>query len=401
MNSENLAVHFGAGNIGRGFLAQLYTESGLRVLFVDVVDAVVNALHERSTYPLDIVETGRTTRLWIRPIDAVHASRAEDVAEALARADIASTAVGAAVLPRLAGTIARGIARRSAARPEHPLNIILCENLHDAAGLLRPLILERLEGDARRWAEQNTGFVNASIGRMVPVMTEEQKAEDPLLVRVEPYCELPVDADALVHPCPEIRHMKPISGFMAYVERKLYVHNLSHAAVAYLGWFRRHHYIWQAVEDPVIAAPARAAALESCRALARRHGLPMSDLEAHVEDLFQRYRNRALGDTVERVARDPARKLGRDDRIIGAARQCLDAGIPPDHIALVAAAAARYRNPEDPSACRVRDMMEQGGLSAVLTHISGLLPDDPLMPLVQAADRTLTGLFPAPRGPAF
>jgi len=401
MNTQKLAVHFGAGNIGRGFLAQLYTESGFRVLFVDIVDAVVNALHDRGTYPLDIVETAGTTRLWIKPVDALHASRTDAVAVAMAQADIASTAVGAAVLPRLASTIARGIEKRTKIRPESPLNIILCENIHDAAGLLRPLVLEQLEGDSRRWAEKNIGFINASIGRMVPVMTDEQKAEDPLLVRVEPYCELPVDADALVPPFPEIRHMKPISGFMAYVERKLYVHNLSHAATAYLGWFHRHHFIWQAAEDPAVAQLARAAALESCQALVRRRGLSMQDLEAHVEDLFARYRNRALGDTVERVARDPVRKLGPEDRIIGAARQCLEADITPQHIAIVAAAAARYRNPEDPAACRIQEIMERKGLTGVLTEISGLPPADPLIPLIQAADNILTDCFPDPGGPAF
>ncbi|HPO31290.1 MAG TPA: mannitol-1-phosphate 5-dehydrogenase, partial [Candidatus Hydrogenedentes bacterium] len=133
MTTEKLAVHFGAGNIGRGFLAQLYTESGFRVLFVDVLDTVVNALHERGVYPLDIVETDATTRLWIQPVDALHASRADAVTDVLVQADVASTAVGASVLPRLAATLARGIEKRAHLRSGDPLNIILCENLHDAA----------------------------------------------------------------------------------------------------------------------------------------------------------------------------------------------------------------------------------------------------------------------------
>jgi len=395
MTTKKLAVHFGAGNIGRGFLAQLYTESGFRVLFVDVLDTVVNALHERGVYPLDIVETDATTRLWIQPVDALHASRADAVADVLVQADVASTAVGAAVLPRLAATLARGIEKRAHLRSGDPLNIILCENLHDAAALLRPLVLEQLQDRARAWAEHHVGFINASIGRMVPVMTDAQKAEDPLLVRVEPYCELPIDADAIVSPFPEIRHVKPIPGFMAYVERKLYVHNLSHAATAYLGWLREHHFIWQAVEDPEVARVAQIAAMESCRALARRRGLSLPDLEVHVKDLFQRYRNRALGDTVERVARDPVRKLGPEDRIIGAARQCVEAGIAPEHIAMVAVAATRYRNPGDASACRIQDIMSHKGLSGVLTEIAGLSPGDELFSVILAADQAFSARFPA------
>ncbi len=401
MNTEKTAVHFGAGNIGRGFLAQLYTESGLKVLFVDVLDHIIEALHSRGCYPLDIVETDRTTRIQIRPVDAIHAGNMEAVADALAGADIASTAVGANVLTRLAGSIARGIERRRIVRPDTPLNFILCENLHDAADLLKPLVHAHLDESAKAWAETHIGFVNASIGRMVPIMTDEQKAEDPLLVRVEPYCELPVDADALISPYPEIKHMKPIARFISYVERKLYVHNLSHAATAYLGWFHQHRYIWQAAEDPVVVRIARAAAMESCQALFRKYGMPLPELEAHVNDLFQRYRNRALGDTVERVARDPIRKLGPEDRIIGAARMCLEAGITPENIAMVAVAASLYRNPDDPAACQIQNIMQEKGPHAVFTEISGVQPSEPLYPLLQCAHEALTTTFPAASAAGF
>jgi mannitol-1-phosphate 5-dehydrogenase len=371
------AVHFGAGNIGRGFLGQLYFESGFRTVFVDVVEPVVDALHARGAYPIDIVEE-QTERILVGHVDAVNGSDLEAVAEALAGADIASTAVGVNALPYIVPALAKGIALRLE-RGGGPLDIIVCENLIHAGSFLREKLRAQLPENHHTALDAQIGFVEASIGRMVPVMTEAQRAEDPLLVCVEPYCELPVAKDAFRGPIPEIAHLKPISNFDAYVERKLFVHNLSHAATAYLGKLRGHEYIWQAIRDEKVRELVAAATAESCEALARRRGLDRHDLETHRLDLERRYHNKALADQVERVARDPVRKLGPEDRIVGAARQCVAAGVDPRYIALIAAAAVHYETPGDPGAVRVRDLYRGGGIAAVLKEISQIDAGSPIV----------------------
>jgi mannitol-1-phosphate 5-dehydrogenase len=374
------AVHFGAGNIGRGFLGQLYFESGYDTTFVDVVEEVVSALHARRGYPLRIVEETETT-LQIGRVDAVNGNDLDAVARALAEADIASTAVGVNVLPHIAGAIARGIERRFSA-PNPPLNIIVCENLIHAGSYLREQVRAHLAPHLHAALDEKVGFVEASIGRMVPVMTNAQKAEDSLLVCVEPYCELPVDANGFKGPVPEIAHMKALPNFGAYVERKLFVHNLSHAATAYLGYLRGHEFIWQAIRDDQVRAAVDAATAESCRALAHKHGLDKAGLDAHRADLIRRYHNRALGDQVARVARDPMRKLGPNDRLIGAARMCLDQGMDPEHIAYVAAAALRYDAADDPSAQNIQSIRKERGIDGILREICQVGPDSRLAALI-------------------
>ncbi len=382
-----LAVHFGAGNIGRGFLGQLYFESGYRTVFVDVVDAVVDGLKSRKSYPIEIVEE-RVERILVERVDAVNGREVDAVAEVLAGAEIASTAVGVNVLPHIAPALAAGLALRFE-RGAPPLNIIVCENLLHAGPFLREKVRQHLDPKWHTALDGQTGFVEASIGRMVPVMTEEQKARDPLLVCVEPYCELPVDGPAFRGGVPKIAHMKALDNFGAYVERKLFVHNLSHAATAYLGWLRGHEYIWQAVRDEKVRGLVAAATIESCDALAKRRGLDRAGLEEHRLDLVRRYHNKALADQIGRVGRDPVRKLGPEDRIVGAARQCLEAGVPPKHIAVVAAAAMRYDDPDDPGARRVQNLKKDGGIPAVLSEICGIGPESPLYELVLAGDQQL------------
>ncbi len=377
-----VAVHFGAGKIGRGFLGQLYHESGYAITFVDVMAEVVEALNARGAYPVRLVDE-QVKELTVTNVSAVDGRDGDAVAEALAGADIASTAVGVRALPHLARPVAGGIVRRFEQANALPLNIIVCENLVGAAGQFRAMVAEHLPGKQQDLLETRVGFVDASIGRMVPDLVSEN--EDPLLVCVEPYCELPVNGEAFRGAIPEIAHMKAITNFDSYVEQKLFVHNMSHAATAYLGHLRGHAYIWQAIEDPAVAEVVAGAAEESCRALAAKHGRDLEELRAHYRDLMRRYRNRALGDPVSRVGGDPLRKLGPKDRLTGALRCCVEQHVEAPHIALAIAAALEYRAPEDAGAVELQRMRAATGVEGVLREVCGLAPDSPEARQVRAA----------------
>jgi mannitol-1-phosphate 5-dehydrogenase len=230
--------------------------------------------------------------------------------------------------------------------------------------------------------DAKVGFVEASIGRMVPVMTAEQKAEDPLLVCVEPYCDLPVDAEGFKGPIPPLEHMTPRKNFKAYVERKLFVHNAGHATTAYLGYLRGHEYTWQAIQDDAVRREADAAMGETCAGLVLKYGLDAAALDDHWADLKMRFANKALGDRVDRVAKDPVRKLGPNDRLIGAARMCLLQGVEPRHVAFAAAAAIRYDHPDDPAACAVQAVYDEKGLQGVLAEFCKVEWGTPLAGLI-------------------
>ncbi len=376
------AVQFGAGNIGRGFLGQLFFESGYETTFVDVVPEVIDGLNARHAYPLRIVEETSETRI-IGGASGVYAQDLDAVARAVAEADFAATAVGVPVLPKVAPAIAAGLARRFENPQAAPLNFIVCENMLDAGPYLRGQVRAALDARFHAVLEEKVGFVEASIGRMVPVMTAAQRAEDPLLVCVEPYCELPVDANGFKGPIPPLNHMKPYANFGAYVERKLFVHNAGHAATAYLGYLRGHEYIWQAIADPQVRAAVDAAIAETRAGLVAKHGLDAKALEDHWADLVHRFQNKALGDQIARVAKDPVRKLGPRDRLVGSAQMCLAQGIAPKGVAFAAAAAICYDHPDDSAAGVVRDLYKTKGVRGVLTEVGQVAEDSPLITLVE------------------
>src|SRR5205823_2998843 len=129
------------------------------------------------------------------------------------------------------------------------------------------------------------GFVETVVSRMVPELSPEERAADPLLVVVEDYDRLPADAAAFRGPVPHVPGLEPVERFPGYFERKLYTHNLGHAVAAYLGYLAGHTYIHEAVADPDIAARVRGAMAEAGVALVARWGFPEEEQRAHAEEL--------------------------------------------------------------------------------------------------------------------
>ena len=382
------AVQFGAGNIGRGFLGQLFFQSGYEIVFIDVNEELVRELNRRRSYPIRIIGD-KPCEITVRGVRAINGTDTGAVAQELASSDIAATSVGVKFLSELAEPVARGLDARFQVPNSPPLNIIVCENMVNAAALLKRKVAEKLNAAHSELLESKVGFVDASIGRMVPLMTEEQRKANPLLMMVEEYCELPVDKAAFKGPIPPITNLKPYDNFQAYVERKLYIHNTGHAIAAYLGHLRGYAFIWEAIGDPDVRERVKAALDESKEALIRRYGLNRSDLDDHISDLLRRFANVALGDTIFRVARDPVRKLGKEDRLVGAAQAAFATGITPVHIASGIAAAIHYDEPNDPEAVTLKQMREGDGIEAVLSKICQISSSDPLHTIVLGANETL------------
>jgi mannitol-1-phosphate 5-dehydrogenase len=382
------AVQFGAGNIGRGFLGQLLYESGYETTFVDVQQDLIDEVNRRGEYPVRIVGEN-TYDVIVRNVRAVHAADQDAVNAAVAQADIGGTAVGVPVLPKVAPGIAKGLDARFAQTNAPPIDFILAENLIGGGPFVRDLVREYVSGRTDEVLDAKVGFVEASIGRMVPEMTEATRAEDPLLICVEPYAELPVDAKGFRGRVPDVKNLLAKDNFGAYVERKLFVHNMSHAATAYLGYLRGHEYIWQAVEDPAVREKVLAALEETTEGLNKKWGVAKEELMEHGHDLLSRYANKGLGDQVSRVGKDPVRKLGPKDRLIGSAKMCHEQGVTPEYVALVAAAGMHFNPEGDPTARTVQEAHEQGGAAAVLRAVCEVDPESELGQLIQAGEQRL------------
>ena len=371
------AVMYGGGNIGRGFIGATLSQSGYAVTFVDVAAPVVQALQEKNTYPVRYVSNDGHEDVWIQNVTAVDGNDTEAVADVIAKCDIMATAVGVRVLPWIVPNIVAGLRKRWA-EDRGALNIIICENLMNANHVLEGMLKEKLTEEECALFDRTVGLVEASIGRMVPVQTEEMKDGNPLRVCVEKYGFLPVDQDAFKGEIPEITNLVPYSPFDFYLKRKLYIHNMGHATCAYLGDILGLDYIYESIDRADVYILVKNAMLESAQALAAQYQAPIKPLMDHIDDLLNRFTNSALGDTCQRVGGDPARKLSPEDRLVGAGKLALQQGIAPCHIAVGAAAGVRRYLAENGKDQSMDNALE------VLVQVSGLSGEEKLTQMILA-----------------
>lgn len=341
------AIMYGAGNIGRGFIGQRFFLSGFNTTFIDVNPAVVDALNAAHKYPIYVTHGTEYVVEWVEKVDAVNGRDNEAVVNAIASADIMATALGVNILPIVAPLIARAIEQRKA-KNAAPMNILICENLIGSNRYLHGELLKHLSPDCLDYFEANIGLVCVSVGRTVPPTPAEILAENPLAVCAEPYSELPCDLEGfrpVGAPLPKIAGLVAFSPFEYFIQRKLLIHNMGHALMAYYAYQKGYHYIFEAATDGEIKYVLTRALIESARALAKEHGASLDDTMQFVEDLMVRFENKLLVDSLTRVGRDPKRKLSANDRLVGAFKLVRKQGGVPAHIAIGVAAGCSMTSP--------------------------------------------------------
>jgi mannitol-1-phosphate 5-dehydrogenase len=378
LGANKTVVMFGAGCVGRGFLGQLLSESGYALTFVEIDELLIEALNARRAYTLRLVENDWSEDLVIPAARTLYSRADETLVTALAETSLVTTAVGVRSLPDIAPIIATGIVRRAECNVAAPLNVLICENMQDASTTFRGMVMAHVPTSLHAYADAYVGFVDVVIGRTIPKPTPEMRATDCSFIIADAYKKLPVNRRRFIGSLPEIVGLIPTDNFTAYIERKLYLHNCGHAILSYLGYRRGHQFSYQALADPAIHAVLERAFAEVRAGFLAVYGMDAAELDDYIAELFKNFANRALADTVVRLARDPLRKLGPKERLVGAARLVEKAGVMPEALSVVIAAAYRYDDASDPLAVELQRRIAAEGIEAVMADVSDIQADEPL-----------------------
>ncbi|KRC46717.1 mannitol-1-phosphate 5-dehydrogenase [Leifsonia sp. Root227] len=373
------AVHFGAGNIGRGFVGLLLHEAGYEVVFADVNAELIDALAAADSYRVhEVGETSKTTVVdGFRAINSAQ-DEAALIAE-IATADIVTTAVGPRILRFVAPVIAAGLAARADDAPR--LAVLACENAIGATDLLAAELFDGLPDDETRDAlAAKAIFANTAVDRIVP-------AQDPdagIDVTVEAFYEWVVDRSPFAGAEPSIPGAHFVDSLAPYIERKLFTVNTGHATVAYTGFLAGATTISEAIAIPSVRSAAEAALAETSAALVAKHGLDPADLAAYRAKILDRFTNPYLVDEVTRVGREPLRKLGRNDRFIGPAADYVQyTGGIPEALLTAVGAALRFDVPDDTQSVELQQLLREATAEDIVTEITGVAEGEPLFaPLV-------------------
>lgn len=373
-------VLFGAGKIGRSFIGQLFSKGGYEVVFIDIFDSVIDALNEKHSYNVVIKQNDGDYIISVENVRGVLGTDTESVIAEVASADILAVSVGQRGLKAIMPNLAKALEKRlSSGGIEMPLDIILAENLRDAAEFVREELKQYLKPEFP--LEDFVGLVETSIGKMVPIMTDADSKNDPLLVFAEKYNNLIVDGKAFKSGVPKIDGLSPKDNMKAWVDRKLFIHNLGHATTAYIGYLENKNnvYLWQALENEETYSLVRDTMMQSANILLKMYPdeFTLEHLVEHIEDLLERFKNKALGDTIYRVGCDLKRKLSKDDRLTGAILKGWELYQTYDKILFALICGFYFRATDSkgemfPGDVEFADFFKEYGMEATLNELCGI-----------------------------
>ncbi len=367
-------LQFGAGNIGRSFIGQLFSAAGYEVVFADVDERLITALNKKREYTV-AVRDNESYDISVKNVRAIYSTDHDSLSREMAEADICATAVGAAVLPRLFPVIAKAILARNG----KPIDIILCENLREAAAITREGL--RKSFPVEYPLDRSVGLVETSIGKMVPIVPESVRAKDPLTVYAEAYNSLILDNKGFLNGVPAVPGLAPKDNMKAWVDRKAFIHNLGHAALAYFAYESAPNmvYTWEAVADKKNRQHTREVMLQAGDLLIKTYPIEFNteNIGEHIDNLISRFANKALGDTLQRVGCDLKRKLGPEDRVVGALKACYSANLPYNHIVEVLVAGFNFTKPDLDGTVHKADMelinrIKRECFKTILHEVTGL-----------------------------
>lgn len=351
------AIVIGPGRIGCGFAGQVLRASGYELTFVGR-GAIVAGLARAGAYRVRLTDGRHSRDVEVPGVRALDVSDAEAVSAAIAEADLVAVSVGPRNLTGVAPVLAAGLLRRTT-----PVNVIAFENCADPGGCLR----EAVAGLAPSLRSAGHGFSGALVSRIVTRRMGNPEAGEPLVFLGDPPGSFIVHGPSMCAPLPGIEGMQVVTDYGAWLMKKLYTFSAGHASAAYLGALKGYHYVHSAIRDPEIRAAVLAAMEEGQRGLLQRYGPELAGGRAELEEIVARFENAELDDPVSRVGRDPLRKLGPEDRLLGAAKLAAEAGVQPRRLALVAAAAMCFLCSENSSA-------SAAGADASVRSMAGLDP---------------------------
>ena len=371
------AVHFGAGNIGRGFVGLLLHEAGYEIVFADVAAELIDSLAAAESYTVHEVGQEGQDKV-VTGFSALNSgSQQAEVIEQIATADLVTTAVGPHILKFVAPAIAQALAQRPAQLA--PLHVMACENAINATDILQQEIQGAWEGTEQELASRAI-FANTAVDRIVPAQAPGQNLD----VTVETFYEWVIDRTPFNGDEPAIPGATFVDELLPYIERKLFTVNTGHASAAYFGAAAGIEKISDAMANEQISQKVNAVLQETKSLLVTKHGLDPVAQEAYVQKILTRFTNPHLPDTVGRVGRAPMRKLSRHERFIGPAADLAERGMPTSALALAIAAALQFNAPGDEEAVALHQILESQSPDEATASITGLEPEHPLFAQVSS-----------------
>lgn len=356
------AVHFGAGNIGRGFIGEVLFENQFQIIFIDVNQSVINQINHDHEYDVQIIGN-ESHNIHITDIKGINNKKdPEKVVDAIAEADLVTTAIGPKILELIAPLISEGIYKRKQVGNDEPLDIIACENMIGGSQKLKQYVESNVSDDIKEYMDDYIGFPNAAVDRIVPI----QNHKNQLFVETEDFKEWIVDQSQMKNPNLKLKGVEYVDDLEPYIERKLFSVNTGHATVAYAGAYFGYHTIIEAMGDKTIYHLLENVLNETGKLLINKWHFNESIHHQYQQKIIERFSNKAISDDISRVARTPIRKLGYNERFIRPIRELEERSLPDKSLLQAVGMVYKYDNKNDEESVELQEMEHEMPIEQVI-----------------------------------
>lgn len=362
------AVLFGAGKIGRGFIAELLHDSGFEIIFADVVDALVDLVNEKHEYSLFLIDHNYEEKMIDNVLAYSTVKEPEKVIEAIGEAEVITTSVMATNLPKIAPLLAKGLKQRLA-DGKGKITVMACENAIMGTDILKKAMIDT--GIVTEEELDTIGvYPNTAVDRMVFGGVHNGREG----IEIGDAYELAIERSKLIDPTEEpIKGGEYVDDLEMFLQRKIYMINCGHALSGYFGQVNGYTIVQDALRDPDIQKEVCAAVMESAAALEKKYGFTHESLKEYMETMMlRRFLTPGVADPIARVSREPIRKISPNDRIMGPAYQCEQYGLENRHLLKGVACALKFTNPEDVQAVELQNYIAKNGVGAAICKYTGL-----------------------------
>lgn len=362
------AVHFGAGNIGRGFIGDLLHDSGYDLTFIDVNDALIEGINETHRYDLYLIDHGYQKKV-IDKVRALSSIKNEtEVIEAIVNADIITTSVWANNLPKIAPTLAKGLKERLSAGKEK-VNVLACENAMFATALLKKAMIDCSVAISEAELDRIGCYPNTAVDRVV--LGAERNGKQ--VVNIADYYELAIEKNQLVNVnSTPIHGGKYTDNLQKFLERKLYVINCGHAWAGYVGYVNGYTSVRDVFLTSALVVQVKCAMLESAKLICDKYGFTEEEMGQYVDFGIKRYQAEGVDYNVAMVTRSPIRKLSANDRLTGPCVQCEARNLKNEYLLKGIALIFLLDRKDDEEAAELQSYIKKNGIDTAIQAFTGI-----------------------------
>ena len=357
------AIHFGAGKIGRGFIAELLHDSGYEIIFGDVVDELVDSINKEHQYPLFLIDHNYEEKI-INHVSAYSNIKDSDkLIDEMCQAEIITTSVMATNLSKVAPLITKGLQKRSAQTKDKVI-VMACENAIMGTDILKKAMIET-NILTEEELDSIAVFPNTAVDRMVFGGVHNGKEG----IEIGDAYELVIEKNKLEDSTSQpIKGAEYVDDLMMYLQRKMYIINCAHAIAGYYGQvFKNYEIVQDSLRDPDLLPQIRQAMLESAAALEKKYGFSHDDLVEYMETMMiKRFTTPGVVDPISRVSREPIRKIAANDRIMGPANLCEEYGLDNTYLLKGVACALKYKSEGDAQAEELQNYIKENGVEEAI-----------------------------------